>query len=178
MFFDIVSFSYLYKSPILACSPAKEFSVPNSAAVLKSADSRNSLYIIVGLKQGDLLSFKVNDGTMMEDMLVQKKQPYLHSIGSQPIKLILSPRNGMYALSEQLWRLSCSDKDCIELEQILLPRFHRSIDTIACFDADMPLLRQTGNPLAVFADDKLHMFQLNLESKINTNKIQLGQVGI
>ncbi|KAI8354154.1 mono-functional DNA-alkylating methyl methanesulfonate N-term-domain-containing protein [Blakeslea trispora] len=160
----------------LACSPAKEFSVPNSAAVLKSVDSRNSLYIIVGLKQGDLLSFKVNDSILTEDTLIQKKQPYLHSIGSQAVKLFSSFKNNMYALSDQLWRLSCSDKDCIELEQVLLPRFHRSIDAIACFDADMPLLCQTGDPLAVFADDKLHMFQLNLESKINTNKIHLGQM--
>ncbi|KAI8377233.1 mono-functional DNA-alkylating methyl methanesulfonate N-term-domain-containing protein [Choanephora cucurbitarum] len=159
----------------LACSSAKECSIPNSVAILKSAHSTKPIYLIVGLRQGDLLSFKVNDGLLMEEVLVQKKQPYLHAIGSQTVKLFSCSRNGIYALSEQLWRLTCSDKDRIELEQVLLPRFQRSIDTIVCFDADMPLLRQTGNPLAVFADDKLHMFQLNLESKINTNKIQLGQ---
>ncbi|KAI8072257.1 uncharacterized protein B0P05DRAFT_473866, partial [Gilbertella persicaria] len=148
------------------------FTVVNSATLLESSVLRQPLYFITGLRQGDLFSFKINHDPLDEAIVV--KQPYSHNIGSRAVKLLCG-HSGVYALCEQLWRLTCSIKDRIQLEQVLLPKFDRFMNTIAPLDCDVPLLWNTGESFAVFADDRLYLFQLSLESKINTNKIYLGQ---
>ncbi|KAI8087082.1 hypothetical protein BDF21DRAFT_335129, partial [Thamnidium elegans] len=149
-----------------------QFTVPHSGAVIHSP-SNGPLYFLLGLRQGSILSFKVD----LNNTIVFDKRPHLHNIGSRAVRL--SPQyqstDAVYALSEQLWRLTCFDTKQLEMEHILLPKFNNSIDAFAPFDCDLPLLHTTGEPLAVVADGKLRIFQLGLKSQTNTYKINLGE---
>lgn len=157
----------------LGCLSPGQFTVPHSAAIIHSTTDE-PLYFLVGLRQGSILSFKVD----LKDTILTKERPHMHNIGSRAVRL--SPqyqsKNALYALSEQLWRMTCSDKNQLEMEHILLPKFSKSIDAFAPFDCDLPLLHTTGEPLAVVADGKLQIFQLSLKSQTNTYKINLGEV--
>lgn len=151
-----------------------QFAVPHSSAIINSTLDE-PYYFLVGLRQGSVLSFEVSTD---KSTIISDKRPHLHHIGSRAVRL--SPqyqsKNACYALSEQLWRMTCSDRYQLEMEHILLPRFCKSINAFAPFDCDLPLLHTTGEPLAIVADDKLQIFQLGLKSQINTFKINLGEV--
>jgi hypothetical protein len=111
--------------------------------------------------------------------ILADKQPHLHNIGARAVRLSPSYHqlsNGVYALSDQLWKLTCSKRNRIEMEHILLPKFHRAIDAFASFNCGLPLLCNTAEPLAIVADGKLQVYQLNLQGQTNTHKIQLYEV--
>lgn len=131
---------------------------------------------MVGLRQGSILSFKID----LDKGAISDKRPHLHNIGSRAVRLspLYQSKNAVYALSEQLWRITCSERSELVMEHILLPKFSKFIDAFAPFDCDLPLLHTTGEPLAVVADGKLQIFQLSLQSQTNTFKINLGEVNI
>jgi hypothetical protein len=143
--------------------------------VINSSTLDEPLYFLIGLRQGSILSFKMD---LTSNIIILDKRPHLHNIGSRAVRLspIYESKSAVYALSEELWRMACSETNQLEMEHILLPKFNKSTDAFAPFDCDLPLLHTTGEPLAVVADDKLHIFQLGLKGQTNTYKINLGEV--
>lgn len=123
-----------------------------------------------------MLSFKM--GSDNSDVIILDKRPHLHNVGSRAVRLspLYQSKSAVYASSEELWRMTCSETNQLEMEHILLPKFSKSIDAFAPFDCDLPLLHTTGEPLAVVADNKLQIFQLGFNSQTNTYKISLGEV--
>lgn len=141
-------------------------------SLLRSQDGQHG-YLIIGLRQGSFLTFKLED--LMESM---KKRPQLFNIGTFPVRLFLSSHeqtpNSMYALSEELWKLTCTATGGIELDHILLPRFRGRIDAFAPFNCG--IYGQIGESVAIVVDSKLQVYQLDLESRKNTHQIFLGEV--
>jgi hypothetical protein len=161
----------------VACLSPGQFTIPRSAAILNST-THEPLFLLVGLRQGSILSFKLNTSAS-EDIILADKRPHLYNIGARAVRLSPSSHrlnNGIYALSDQLWKLTCSKRNRVEMEHILLPKFERTIDAFASFDCGLPLLFNTGEPLAVIVDSKLQVYQLSLSSETNTYKIHLNEV--
>lgn len=165
----------------VACLLHDQPAVPRSAAILNSY-THEPLFLLIGLRQGSILSFQLTTSVSEEDdenIIFADKQPHLHKAGARAVRLSPSCHqlnHGVYALSDQLWKLTCSKRNRIEMEQILLPKFDRSIDAFTSFDCGLPTLFNTGEPLAVIADGKLQMYQLSLRSQTNTYKIHLDEV--
>ena len=157
-----------------ACLTPGQFAVPHSSAIIHSF-SDEPYFFLVGLRQGSVLSFKMDIHT---NKLISDDRPHLHNIGSRAVRLspLYQCKDAVYALSEQLWKLTGSERNELEMEHILLPKFNQSVDAFTAFDCDLPLLHTTGEPLAVVADDKLQIFQLGFQSQTNTFKINLGEV--
>lgn len=173
MFFKVKEEIVEYSQTLdLSCLSPGQFTVPHSSAVVNSV-SDEPFYFLVGLRQGSILSFKID----LDKGVISDKRPHLHNIGSRAVRLspLYQSKNAVYALSEQLWRITCSERSELVMEHILLPKFSKFIDAFAPFDCDLPLLHTTGEPLAVVADGKLQIFQLSLQSQTNTFKINLGE---
>lgn len=90
-------------------------------------------------------------------------------VGQSAVKLVPC-QDGIYALSGQLWKLFCDDEETVHLDRVLVPKFD-SINTFCLFDCDLPTLY--GERIALYADYRLHMFELSPERQISTRKIEL-----
>ncbi|KAL7315026.1 hypothetical protein PS15m_006533 [Mucor circinelloides] len=136
------------------------FTVPYSAAVVSS-------WLVFGLRQGSLLCMPINS---------DQERGYLDSQASQIIRVgqsavtLVPCQDGVYALSGQLWKISCTMDENIHLDRVLISNFE-NINAFCLFDCGLPSLY--GERVALVADDKLHTFDLCPETQLSTRKIEL-----
>ncbi|KAG0749099.1 hypothetical protein G6F57_004890 [Rhizopus arrhizus] len=156
----------------LGSSSLGAFAVPHSAAIVYSLRVPDMpLRFLVGSHQGSLLSFRIPP---TGSDIISSEQPLIYTIGTLAVRLSPASHkdNIVYILSNQLWQLRCNSNDILKLEQILLPKFSKPIDAFAPFNCDF---QSQGESVAVIADDKLHIFNLNQKGHMNTRRIMLEQ---
>lgn len=158
---------------LIGSSSLGAFAVPHSAAIVYSLRVPDMpLRFLVGSHQGSLLSFRIPP---TGSDIISSEQPLIYTIGTLAVRLSPASHkdNIVYILSNQLWQLRCNSNDILKLEQILLPKFSKPIDAFAPFNCDF---QSQGESVAVIADDKLHIFNLNQKGHMNTRRIMLEQV--
>ncbi|KAG1041169.1 hypothetical protein G6F43_012146 [Rhizopus delemar] len=148
------------------------FAIPHSAAIVYSLRVPDMpLRFLVGSHQGTLLSFRIPP---TGSDIISSEQPLIYSIGTLAVRLSPASHKDhiVYILSNQLWQLRCNNNDILKLEQILLPKFSKPIDAFTPFNCHF---QSQGESVAVIADDKLHIFNLNQKGHMNTRRIMLEQ---
>lgn len=129
-------------------------------------------YLLLGIRQGSILSFRLHYTT--HRLTLSDEPPSIYTLGSLAVSLtVCLAKDTIYALSNQLWQLRCNSSNVIEIEQVLLQDFDRPPDAVVFFNWGIETKDET---LAIVADDRLHLFQLNPNSRLNFHNVELGQV--
>ncbi|CAO3622874.1 unnamed protein product [Mucor fragilis] len=136
------------------------FTVPCSVAVISS-------WLVFGLRQGSILCMPIDFG--QESIHLESQALQIIRVGQSAVDL-LPCQDGIYALSGQLWKISCNVDENIHLDRVLVPKFE-FINAFCLFDCGLPTLY--GEHITLIADDKLHMFALSPEIQLDTRKIEL-----
>ncbi|GAN02173.1 hypothetical protein MAM1_0018d01614 [Mucor ambiguus] len=136
------------------------FTVPFSAAVLSS-------WLVLGLQQGSILCMPINFD--QESIHLESRASHIIHVGQSAVGLV-SCEDGIYALSGQLWKISCTVDDNIHLDRVLVPKFD-FINSFCLFDCGLRTLY--GERIALIADDKLRVFALGPDTQLTTRKIEL-----
>ncbi|KAI8984377.1 hypothetical protein BDF20DRAFT_934964 [Mycotypha africana] len=159
-------------------SPLDVYSVPSSMAMLQTP-TREKSYLLVGLKQGSILTFQLimSDQGTPNLKLMQDTCFSILNIGTCSVHLTPCLQNDLsiYALSDDLWKISCCDIDKLSTDRVLLPKFNSSVDAFIPLGCDSDSNIYADETAALLVDDKLHIFQLSINAKMNTSKIRLGE---
>lgn len=126
----------------------------------------------MGLHYGTLLSLALDEASLGVNSFQLRDQPEIYTLGYQPVKIITS-RSMIYALSDQLWRISLDDR--LYIESVLLPRLKTRIGAIAPFHFDQHVDRES---IIVLAENKFMLYELNPSSCINIEKMMIGEVSV
>ncbi|KAG1176243.1 hypothetical protein G6F70_003534 [Rhizopus microsporus] len=148
------------------------YAVPHSVGILCSPRIPDMpFYFLLGIRQGSILSFRLHYTT--HRLTLSDEPPSIYTLGSLAVSLtVCLAKDTIYALSNQLWQLRCNSSNVIETEQVLLQGFDRAPDAVAFFNWGIETKDET---LALVADDRLHLFQLSPNSRLNFHNVELGQ---
>ena len=159
-----------------------------SPLTLDEQKQNEPCFLLVGLRQGTLISFSLNSNSQeLHQLLSDNTWSAVLSIGTCAIEfdtndsstIMKKNRDTVLAFSDRLWRIKYNSicPQLLEVEPVLLPNFTSSTSVESVISlVGTSMNQKIGQVVGVIADGYFHLLYISSKCSISTRKITIGEV--